>query len=130
MLSANKKALSINAKLIVSLFAAIKQTFERLRPQSFEIYLVVSEPNLCQLIKDGKSNQQFFGDHQDQKLQSRIIELLLEKFVKLYAFDSGVKDLREIINRAKVPGTIPFVDEVHNFNKSQQDTLLTLKKVI
>lgn len=49
-----------------------------------------------------------------------------KEFVKLQAFNSGVKDLREIIARAeKMPGKIIlFVDEVHSFNKSQQDTLL------
>jgi putative ATPase len=48
------------------------------------------------------------------------------EFIKLHAFDSGVKDLREIIGRAKrIPNSILlFVDEVHNFNKSQQDILL------
>lgn len=47
-------------------------------------------------------------------------------FVKLQAFNSGVKDLREVISRAeKIPGRIIlFVDEVHSFNKSQQDILL------
>lgn len=49
-----------------------------------------------------------------------------KEFVKLQAFNSGVKDLREIIARAeKMPGRIVlFVDEVHSFNKSQQDILL------
>ena len=47
-------------------------------------------------------------------------------FIKLQAFNSGVKDLREIIARAeKLPNSIIlFVDEVHSFNKSQQDILL------
>ncbi len=49
-----------------------------------------------------------------------------KEFIKLQAFNSGVKDLRDIINRAeKIPNSILlFVDEVHNFNKSQQDILL------
>lgn len=49
-----------------------------------------------------------------------------KEFIKLQAFNSGVKDLREIISRAeKMPGRIIlFVDEVHSFNKSQQDILL------
>ena len=47
-------------------------------------------------------------------------------FIELQAFNSGVKELREIIQRAqKIPNSILlFVDEVHNFNKSQQDILL------
>lgn len=53
-------------------------------------------------------------------------ELCNKDFIKLHAFDSGVKDLREIISCAKkCPNTmILFVDEIHNFNKSQQDVLL------
>jgi putative ATPase len=49
-----------------------------------------------------------------------------KEFIKLQAFSSGVKDLREVISRAeKIPGKIIlFVDEVHSFNKSQQDILL------
>lgn len=53
-------------------------------------------------------------------------ELFEKKFIKIHAFDSGVKELRAIISEAKAaPNTIIlFVDEVHNFNKSQQDALL------
>lgn len=48
------------------------------------------------------------------------------EFVKLQAFNSGVKELREIIERAeRLPNSILlFVDEVHSFNKTQQDILL------
>lgn len=51
------------------------------------------------------------------------------KVEKLSAVTSGVKDIREAIERAKVnqqagQRTILFVDEVHRFNKSQQDAFL------
>ena len=52
------------------------------------------------------------------------------KFVKLNAVTSGVKDLREVISKAKNnkniynQKTILFIDEIHRFNKSQQDALL------
>ena len=46
-------------------------------------------------------------------------------FNTLSAISSGVKEVREVINRAKTrPGTILFIDEIHRFNKSQQDALL------
>ncbi len=51
-------------------------------------------------------------------------------FVELSAISSGVKDVREVIERAKLQratsgvGTVLFIDEVHRFNKSQQDALL------
>ena len=49
-------------------------------------------------------------------------------FVRLSGVVSGVADIREICNRARSElggeGTILFVDEIHRFNKSQQDVLL------
>lgn len=46
-------------------------------------------------------------------------------FNTLSAISSGVKEVREVIARAKTrPGSILFIDEIHRFNKSQQDALL------
>ncbi|MEA2717616.1 MAG: putative ATPase [Actinomycetota bacterium] len=51
-------------------------------------------------------------------------------FETLSAVSAGVKDVREVVARAKArlgeqgQGTILFLDEVHRFNKSQQDALL------
>lgn len=51
-------------------------------------------------------------------------------FEKLSAVTSGVKDIREVIDRAEEnlklysKRTILFIDEIHRFNKSQQDALL------
>lgn len=46
-------------------------------------------------------------------------------FFQLSAISSGVKDIREVIEEAKnKPGSILFIDEIHRFNKSQQDALL------
>jgi len=46
-------------------------------------------------------------------------------FHTLSAINSGVKDIREVIDRAKNSGrAILFIDEIHRFNKSQQDALL------
>lgn len=52
------------------------------------------------------------------------------KFYKLSAINSGVKDVREVIEQAKqqnlFSGKSPilFIDEIHRFNKTQQDSLL------
>ena len=52
------------------------------------------------------------------------------KFVQLNAVTSGVKDLREVLSAARdrlsvsAQKTLLFVDEIHRFNKSQQDVLL------
>ena len=46
-------------------------------------------------------------------------------FYTLSAISSGVKEVREVIAEAKeVPKAILFIDEIHRFNKGQQDALL------
>lgn len=52
------------------------------------------------------------------------------EFYQLNAVSSGVKDVREVIGKAKLnldhyKKTILFIDEIHRFNKSQQDALLS-----
>lgn len=62
---------------------------------------------------------------------ARIIANRLNRtFYQLSAVHSGVKDVRETIEKAKQqqffnkPSPILFIDEIHRFNKSQQDSLL------
>ncbi len=62
---------------------------------------------------------------------ANIISNQLEReFLQLSAINSGVKDIRLAIDRAKKimeltgTGAILFIDEIHRFNKSQQDALL------
>lgn len=46
-------------------------------------------------------------------------------FFRLSAVSAGVKDVRDIINKAtRLATAILFIDEIHRFNKSQQDALL------
>src|SRR5205085_3838293 len=46
-------------------------------------------------------------------------------FFTLSAISSGVKEVREVIDTAKKAGkAILFIDEIHRFNKAQQDSLL------
>src|SRR5215831_2634436 len=46
-------------------------------------------------------------------------------FYQLSAISSGVKDVREVIEAAKIQSrAILFIDEIHRFNKAQQDALL------
>ncbi|HNP06287.1 MAG TPA: replication-associated recombination protein A, partial [Cyclobacteriaceae bacterium] len=48
-----------------------------------------------------------------------------KSFHTLSAVSAGVKDVRDIIDKAKRSGkSILFIDEIHRFNKSQQDALL------
>ena len=55
-----------------------------------------------------------------------IISQTLERpFHTLSAINSGVKEVREVINAAsEEEGCILFIDEIHRFNKAQQDSLL------
>ena len=54
-----------------------------------------------------------------------IANTLKQPFYTLSAISSGVKDIREIIEEAKTKqGAILFIDEIHRFNKGQQDALL------
>ena len=62
---------------------------------------------------------------------AKIIAKQLEReYFELSAINSGVKDVREVIERAKkarffnAPNPILFIDEIHRFSKSQQDSLL------
>lgn len=54
-----------------------------------------------------------------------IAHTLSVPFIKLSAVSSGVKEVREAIAQAQSQsGTILFIDEIHRFNKGQQDALL------
>jgi putative ATPase len=54
-----------------------------------------------------------------------IAHTLQTPFYRLSAISSGVKEVREIIDAAKQQtGAILFIDEIHRFNKGQQDALL------
>lgn len=54
-----------------------------------------------------------------------IANTLKVPFYTLSAISSGVKEVREVIEEAKTkPGAILFIDEIHRFNKGQQDALL------
>lgn len=60
-----------------------------------------------------------------------IANTLKRPFFRLSAVHSGVKDVRETIEKAKKqqffnqPSSVLFIDEIHRFNKSQQDSLLS-----
>lgn len=54
-----------------------------------------------------------------------IAHTLRVPYFQLSAISSGVKDVREVIDQAKQQsGAILFIDEIHRFNKGQQDALL------
>ncbi len=59
-------------------------------------------------------------------LASLVSNTLMRPFYTLSAVSSGVKDVRSVIQKAKESGgnAILFIDEIHRFSKSQQDSLL------
>lgn len=111
---------------------------ERLRPNSFENYvgqkhLVAEGSTLRKLIEMGTiPSMIFWGPPGVGKttLANIIAQYAKRPFYTLSAINSGVAAVREVIDKAKSQqffGTnhpILFIDEIHRFSKSQQDSLL------
>jgi len=106
---------------------------ERLRPTSLDDFigqkhLVGKGSVLRKIIETGSiPSMILWGPPGVGKttLANIIAAQLKTPFVTLSAISAGVKDVREVIERAKgTRKTILFIDEIHRFNKSQQDALL------
>jgi putative ATPase len=111
---------------------------ERLRPKNLDEYIgqkhlvgtgavlrkMIDSGNLASIILWGPPGV-------GKTTLARIIANSLDRpFYSLSAINSGVKDVREIIDKAKnnrfftAPNPILFIDEIHRFSKAQQDSLL------
>lgn len=111
---------------------------ERMRPTSLDTYigqkhLVGTNAILRKAIESGSiPSMIFWGPPGVGKttLANIISHQLKRPFYALSAINSGVKDVREVIEKAKSEqffGTnkpVLFIDEIHRFSKSQQDSLL------
>ena len=111
---------------------------ERMRPKSLDDYvgqqhLVGKDAVLRRMIDAGRiSSFMLWGPPGVGKttLAQIIAHKLDTPFYTLSAVTSGVKDVREVIERAKnnrffnTASPILFIDEIHRFSKSQQDSLL------
>ena len=112
---------------------------ERIRPQTLsdyisQLHLVGPEGSLTQQINKGIiPSLLLWGPPGTGKttLAEIIAKSSNRPFFVLSAINSGVKDIREVIDKAKQSGgmftaknPILFIDEIHRFSKSQQDSLL------
>ena len=112
---------------------------ERLRPTSFDSYVgqqhLVGEGAVLRRMIDSGRILSFimWGPPGTGKttIAKIIAHQLNRPFYTLNAVSSGVKEVREVIDKAKNSplfsrgGAILFIDEIHRFNKSQQDSLLS-----
>lgn len=111
---------------------------ERMRPKTLEEFvgqehLIGANGAISQALNQGLiPSMIFWGPPGVGKttLAQLLAEASKRKFYTLSAINSGVKDVRQVIDTARSGGMfahqspILFIDEIHRFSKSQQDSLL------
>lgn len=106
---------------------------ERIRPQTLDElmgqeHLVGPGSILRTAIEHGRIHSMlFWGPPGTGKttIANIIAHTLHVPFFQLSAISAGVKDVREVIEQARhQTGSVLFIDEIHRFNKGQQDALL------
>lgn len=106
---------------------------ERVRPRTLEEFigqehLVGPGKVLEQMIRSGQVRSMIFwgppgvGKTTLAQIVAKSMSMLI---FSLSAIDSGVKEVRAVIEKAREAGhALLFIDEIHRFNKAQQDSLL------
>ncbi|MDR2555304.1 MAG: replication-associated recombination protein A [Fibromonadaceae bacterium] len=110
---------------------------ERMRPQNLDEFLgqqrILGETSMLRaaILNSNVPSMVFWGPPGCGKtsLANVIKNLGKKRFVAISAVTSGVKDVKTILDEAKTykennTETILFIDEIHRFNKAQQDSLL------
>ena len=117
--------------------AALQPLAERMRPRTLDEFigqeklLGPGKPLRVQIESDNLSSMLFWGPPGCGKttLARLIARLTKSEFIPFSAVTSGIKEIKEVMAQAERKSrsgqrTIVFVDEVHRFNKSQQDAFL------
>ena len=109
----------------------------RLRPKSLDEFIGQEH-----LLGQGKSLSQLIQKHSlhsmilwgppgvgKTTLAQLLADLIQADFMAISAVSAGVKELRQLVEKAKINQsehrqTVVFIDEIHRFNKAQQDALL------
>jgi len=110
---------------------------ERMRPQNLNEFLgqqrILGETSMLRaaILNSNVPSMVFWGPPGCGKtsLANVIKSLGKKRFIAISAVTSGVKDVKTILDEAKTykennSETILFIDEIHRFNKAQQDSLL------
>jgi len=116
---------------------ALQPLAERMRPRTLDEFigqeklLGPGKPLRVQIESDNLSSMLFWGPPGCGKttLARLIARLTKSEFIPFSAVTSGIKEIKEVMAEAEKKSraglrTIVFVDEVHRFNKSQQDAFL------
>ena len=112
---------------------------ERLRPQTFEDYIgqqhLVGEGSAFRQMVDSGHITSFILWGPPGVGKTTLAQIIAHKlevpFYTLSAINNGVKEVRDVIDKAKSSSLfqkgspILFIDEIHRFSKSQQDSLLS-----
>lgn len=111
---------------------------DRIRPRSLDDFVgqekIIGPETLLRraIKKDDLPSMIFWGPPGSGKttLAHIVAKMTNSKFIQMSAVTAGIKDLREVIKQAKDKqkfnnqSTILFIDEIHRWNKAQQDALL------
>jgi len=106
---------------------------ERMRPHTLEAFIGQEH-----LVGPGKVLEQMIHSHKAHSIifwgppgvgKTTLAQIIAHSldipFFTLSAIDSGVKEVRAVIEKARMAGhAMLFIDEIHRFNKAQQDSLL------
>lgn len=116
------------------LFGTKKPLAERIRPKTLAEYIgqetvIGRDSSLRKILNSGQLHSMILwgppgvGKTTLAKIIATEAHL---PFYELSAIESGVKEIRTVIDQAKQIGTVLlFIDEMHRFNKAQQDRLLS-----